>query len=70
MHVSWMMLRKQGALNKQMLRLGCCLSPLPKFLATCLLLTTEFVFGEQSIRLNTFCLTRCHLNGSGFSEKH
>ena len=28
MHLSWMMLRKQGALNNQMLRLGCGL-PLP-----------------------------------------
>jgi len=27
MHNSWMMLRKQVALNKQMLRLGCCLPP-------------------------------------------
>jgi len=35
-HLSWMMLRKQGALNDQMLRLGCCLPPLSKFLATCL----------------------------------
>jgi len=26
MHLSWMMLRKQGALNNQMLRLGCGLS--------------------------------------------
>jgi len=25
MHLSWMMIRKQGALNKQMLSLGCCL---------------------------------------------
>jgi len=30
MHISWMMLRKQGALNNQMLRLGCCLPPLVK----------------------------------------
>ena len=29
MHFSWMMLRKQRALNNQMLRLGCCLSPPP-----------------------------------------
>jgi len=27
MHISWMMLRKQGALNNQMLRIGCCLPP-------------------------------------------
>ena len=27
MHLSWMMLRKQGALNNQMLRLGCGLPP-------------------------------------------
>jgi len=27
MHLSWMMLRKQVALNNQMLRLGCCLPP-------------------------------------------
>jgi len=26
-HLSWMILRKQRALNKQMLRLGCCLPP-------------------------------------------
>jgi len=28
-HFSWMMLRKQRALNNQMLRLGCCLPPPP-----------------------------------------
>jgi len=28
MHISWIMLRKQGALNNQMLRLGCCLPPI------------------------------------------
>jgi len=27
MHFSWMILRKQGAVNDQMLRLGCCLPP-------------------------------------------
>ena len=36
MYISWMMLRKQRALNNEMLRLGCYLSPLSKFLATCL----------------------------------
>jgi len=37
MHLSLMMFRKQGVLNNQMLRLGCCLPPpLWKFLATCL----------------------------------
>jgi len=41
MHLSWMMLRKQRALNKQMLRLGCCLPPVSKFLAMCLLATAD-----------------------------
>ena len=27
MHISWMMLRKQGAFNIQMLRFGCCFPP-------------------------------------------
>jgi len=36
MHISWLMLQKQGALNNQMLRLGFCLPSLSKFLATCL----------------------------------
>jgi len=36
MRISSLMLGKQGALNNQMLRLGFCLSPLSKFLATCL----------------------------------
>jgi len=34
MHLLLMMLQKQGALNIHMLRLGCCLPPLWKFLAT------------------------------------
>ena len=33
MHISWIMLRKQGALNNQTLRLGCCFPPLSNFLA-------------------------------------
>jgi len=52
MHLSWMMLRKQGALNNQMLRLGCCLPPPSKFLATCLP-EPEIWVTVQAIYVNT-----------------
>jgi len=44
MHLSWMMLRKQGALNNKMLSLGCCFPPYRNsWLRACYLLSKTFM---------------------------
>jgi len=58
MHISWMMLRKQGALNNQMLRLGCCLpasSKIPGYVPALFWYDFNKYRGHESILKTIFC---------------
>jgi len=69
MHISWMMLRKQGALNNQMLRPGYCLPPYQNsWLRACagqwVKRDNQFVSDAQAFALaqpDVACAKGCHI---------